>query len=148
MLVRPTIIVVFDAVKDAITVVTPVRPKGTSTRSRHWRAPSNASPTSSTALDRPLDKSLAERDAGPHRRTGEIEHHAATNTGRMVRKAKEYIVAGDVFQVVLAQRFEAPFALPPFSLYRALRRTNPSPYPVLSRFRRLRCRRIESRKSW
>jgi anthranilate synthase component 1 len=45
-----------------------------------------------------------------------------------VRKAKDYIVAGDVFQVVLAQRFEAPFALPPFSLYRALRRTNPSPY--------------------
>src|SRR5262245_66461765 len=46
----------------------------------------------------------------------------------MVRKAKDYIVAGDVFQVVLAQRFEGPFALPPFSLYRALRRTNPSPY--------------------
>ena len=46
----------------------------------------------------------------------------------MVRKAKEYIAAGDVFQVVLAQRFEAPFTLPPFSLYRALRRTNPSPY--------------------
>jgi len=45
-----------------------------------------------------------------------------------VRKAKEYIAAGDAFQVVLAQRFEAPFTLPPFSLYRALRRTNPSPY--------------------
>jgi anthranilate synthase component 1 len=47
---------------------------------------------------------------------------------RMVLRAKEYIVAGDVFQVVLSQRFEVPFALPPFALYRALRRVNPSPY--------------------
>ena len=46
----------------------------------------------------------------------------------MVGRAKEYIAAGDVFQVVLSQRFEAPFDLPPFALYRALRRTNPSPY--------------------
>ena len=47
---------------------------------------------------------------------------------RMVRAAKEYIAAGDIFQVVLSQRFEAPFELPPFALYRALRRVNPSPY--------------------
>src|SRR4029077_8879418 len=47
---------------------------------------------------------------------------------RMVHAAKEYIAAGDVFQGVLSQRFEAPFELPPFSLYRALRRVNPSPY--------------------
>ena len=46
----------------------------------------------------------------------------------MVARAKEYIAAGDIFQVVLSQRFEAEFTLPPFSLYRALRRTNPSPF--------------------
>jgi anthranilate synthase component 1 len=46
----------------------------------------------------------------------------------MVNRAKEYIAAGDIFQVVLSQRFEAPFALPPFSLYRALRRINPAPF--------------------
>jgi anthranilate synthase component 1 len=70
---------------------------------------------------------LSEYDAGP------IDVSANSNTApdefkAMVRKAKEYIVAGDAFQIVLAQRFEAPFSLPPFSLYRALRRTNPSPY--------------------
>ncbi len=43
-------------------------------------------------------------------------------------EAKDYIAAGDIFQVVLAQRFTAPFALPPFELYRALRRINPSPF--------------------
>ncbi|HEX2594124.1 MAG TPA: chorismate-binding protein, partial [Rhizomicrobium sp.] len=46
----------------------------------------------------------------------------------MVDRAKEYIRAGDVFQVVPSQRFRREFKLPPFSLYRALRRTNPSPY--------------------
>src|SRR5262249_34920102 len=47
---------------------------------------------------------------------------------RMVDAAKEYIAAGDIFQVVLSQRFEAPFELPPFALYRALRRVNPAPF--------------------
>jgi anthranilate synthase component 1 len=46
----------------------------------------------------------------------------------MVERAKDYIGAGDAFQIVLSQRFSAPFTLPPFSLYRALRRTNPSPF--------------------
>jgi anthranilate synthase component 1 len=48
--------------------------------------------------------------------------------GEMVAAAKEYIAAGDIFQVVLAQRFTRPFPLPPFALYRALRRINPSPF--------------------
>jgi anthranilate synthase component 1 len=46
----------------------------------------------------------------------------------MVAAAKEYIAAGDIFQVVLSQRFQAPFELPAFSLYRALRRVNPAPF--------------------
>jgi anthranilate synthase component I len=79
------------------------------------------------ALDRPLDKSAAATDAGP------IDVEPQSNTTpedfkRMVVRAKEYIAAGDIFQVVLSQRFEAPFELPPLSLYRALRRVNPSPY--------------------
>ncbi len=45
-----------------------------------------------------------------------------------VKRAKDYIAAGDIFQVVLSQRFEAPFTLPSFALYRALRRVNPSPF--------------------
>src|SRR4249919_1966463 len=127
ILVRPTIIVVFDAVKDSITVVTPVRPeKGVDANAALGRAIERLA-TVVESLDGPLDKALTENDAGP------IDVPATSNTSpdefkTMVRKAKEYIVAGDAFQIVLAQRFEAPFTLPPFSLYRALRRTNPSPY--------------------
>ena len=127
VLVRPTIIVVFDAVKDSITIVTPVRPeKNVDAKMALARAFERLSRIVEN-LDRPLNKSLSGHDAGP------IDAPAKSNTTpddfkAMVRKAKEYIAAGDAFQVVLAQRFEAPFTLPPFSLYRALRRTNPSPY--------------------
>jgi anthranilate synthase component I len=127
VLVRPTIIVVFDAVKDSITVVTPVRPeKGLDGKTALARAVERIAAVVES-LDRPLDKSLAELDNGP------IDVPVKSNTTpddfkAMVLKAKEYIAAGDAFQIVLAQRFEAPFTLPPFSLYRALRRTNPSPY--------------------
>ena len=127
VLVRPTIVVVFDAVKDSITVVTPVRPEeGVDARAALAHATERLFGVVEN-LDRPLDKSLTEYDGGP------LEVPPRSNTTPeeykgMVRKAKEYILAGDAFQVVLAQRFEAPFTLPPFSLYRALRRTNPSPY--------------------
>jgi anthranilate synthase component I len=127
VLVRPTIIVVFDAVKDSITVVTPVRPeKDVDAKTALTRAIERLSGILES-LDRPLDKSLAEYDEGPldvppRSNTTPAEYKAK------VAKAKEYITAGDAFQIVLAQRFEAPFTLPPFSLYRALRRTNPSPY--------------------
>ena len=106
---------------------------------------SNASPAwSMRSTVRSTSRSAGAFDAGP------IDVPAKSNTTpdefkAMVRKAKDYIVAGDIFQVVLSQRFEAPFTLPPFSLYRALRRVNPSPLSVFPRFRRLRDRRIEPR---
>ncbi|MCW5731987.1 MAG: chorismate-binding protein, partial [Alphaproteobacteria bacterium] len=53
---------------------------------------------------------------------------------QIVLRAKELIRAGDVFQVVPSQRFSLPFRLPPFSLYRALRRTNPSPFMFFLNF--------------
>ena len=127
VMVRPTLIVVFDAVKDAMTVVTPVRPeRGVDAKAALTRAMERLSGVVE-ALDRPLDKSLAEYTEGP------LDVPPQSNTtpeefAAMVQRAKDYIAAGDAFQIVLGQRFEAPFSLPPFSLYRALRRTNPSPY--------------------
>jgi anthranilate synthase component 1 len=127
VLLRPTIVVVFDSVKDMVTIVTSVRPeKGVSAKTALARAGERLTAIVD-ALERPLDHSGANGDAGP------LSVFPASNTSpaeyeRMVLAAKEYIAAGDIFQVVLAQRFEAPFGLPPFALYRALRRVNPSPY--------------------
>ncbi len=127
ILVRPTLVIAFDAVEDTITVVTPVRPRaGVTAKAALARAVERLAAIVD-ALDRPLDKSAAETDAG------QLDVAPRSNTTadefkRTVLRAKEYIFAGDIFQVVLSQRFEAPFKLAPFALYRALRRVNPSPY--------------------
>ena len=124
--IRPTTIVVFDSVKDEITIVSPVRAaSGVSAEQAHSRAVDRLTAVVD-ALDTALDKSAASAEV-------DLDMPVVSNTPReryleMVRKAKDYIAAGDIFQVVLSQRFEAPFALPPFALYRALRRVNPSPY--------------------
>jgi anthranilate synthase component 1 len=126
IMIRPTVVIVFDAVRDTITLVTPVRPEaGVAAAAAFSRATERLSAIVD-ALDRPLDKE-AIGEAGPlavppTSNTSPQEFHA------MVARAKEYIAAGDIFQVVLAQRFEAPFALSPFALYRALRRVNPAPF--------------------
>ncbi|MBV9234672.1 MAG: anthranilate synthase component I [Xanthobacteraceae bacterium] len=127
ILVRPTVVVIFDAVKDTVTVVTPVRPaNGVSADAAFARAVERLTAVIDD-LDRPLHQEAAINVDGP------LNVPAVSNTSpdefqRMVRKGKEYIAAGDVFQVVLAQRFETPFTLPPFALYRALRRVNPAPF--------------------
>ena len=126
ILFRPTTIVIFDSVKDEITIVTTVRPAGgVKADQAHARAIDRLT-TVVDALDTPLNKSADGDGFDP-------DVPVVSNTPReryldMVKRAKDYIAAGDIFQVVLSQRFEAPFALPPFALYRALRRTNPSPY--------------------
>ncbi|HUC48785.1 MAG TPA: anthranilate synthase component I [Xanthobacteraceae bacterium] len=127
ILIRPTLVIAFDAVQDTITVVTPVRVhSGVTAKTALSRAIERLSAVVD-ALDRPLDKSATASHHGP------LHVEPRSNTAPdefkdMVRRAKDYIAAGDIFQVVLSQRFEAPFALPPFALYRALRRVNPSPY--------------------
>src|SRR5262249_2674876 len=128
--VRPTLMLVFDTIKDEIAVVTPVRP----------RPGIDAAAAYAAALER-LRGVLAALGAPPAPRRHATSMSAialslpdaVSNTSpaeykAMVGRGKDYIAAGDVFQVVLSQRFDAPFALPPFALYRALRRTNPSPF--------------------
>ncbi len=127
VLVRPTLVIVFDAVEDTITVVTPVRPQPRVTAEAALAQARERLSEIVAALDRPLDKSAAQvlpepLDLAPRSNTAPAEFK------HMVLRAKEYIAAGDIFQVVLSQRFQAPFRLPPFALYRALRRVNPSPY--------------------
>lgn len=124
--VRPTVIVVFDAVKDELTLITPVRPQPTVTaRDAYARAVDKLTSVVED-LDRPLHQDVA---ATPDIRAADARSNTTPEEYlAMVARAKEYIAAGDAFQIVLAQRFEAPFTLPPFALYRALRRVNPSPF--------------------
>ncbi|MFN2426497.1 MAG: anthranilate synthase component I [Candidatus Binatia bacterium] len=70
----------------------------------------------------PLPVPCADKPVTPVSNCTVEEYEAA------VRSCLEYIAAGDIFQVVVSQRFEAPLAAHPFSIYRALRTINPSPY--------------------
>jgi anthranilate synthase component 1 len=127
MFVRPTVMVVFDMVKDEIMAVTPVRQQAAVDAQEAYNGAVERLRDVVRALDAPLPHATAM--AG----TVLALPETASNTSpaefkRMAERAKDYIAAGDIFQVVLSQRFSVPFALPPFALYRALRRTNPSPF--------------------
>ena len=127
ILLRPSITAIFDTVRDEILVVSPVWPEqGVDARRAYARA-SERLGDAIADLERAAPASPAPRDDLP----SGVE--AQSNMTRdeylaMVARAKEYILAGDIFQVVPSQRFRRPFALPPLALYRALRRLNPSPF--------------------
>jgi anthranilate synthase component 1 len=125
--IRPTVTAVFDNVADKITVVTPV-----------WPDPEIDAETAYAAAGARLDAVIAGLDrsvSGGLLASSEMPDLAepVSNTTReayhaMVERAKEYIRAGDIFQVVPSQRFSLPLNAPPMALYRALRRLNPSPF--------------------
>jgi anthranilate synthase component I len=125
ILVRPTVMVIFDAVRDAISVITPVRPAdGVTARMAYEAAEARLDRVAAT-LEGPLPEGARDHAATPPEPVSNTPPEAFA---AMVARAKEYILAGDIFQVVLSQRFEAPFALPAFALYRSLRRVNPAPF--------------------
>lgn len=132
LFMRPTLMAIFDSVLDVITLVTPVRPTGGMSAIQAYQF---AEVRLKEAVDRL--SSLLPHEPPVESPTDTPEPVSNTPKAKyleMVDTAKEYVTAGDVFQVVLSQRFSAPFTLPPLSLYRALRRTNPSPFMYFLNF--------------
>ena len=125
-MLRPTITAIFDSIRDEIIVVTPVWPdKTVSARTAYERAAERLESTIAD-LERstvPAPPSDVKAAVGPAQSNTSHADYLA-----MVETAKEYIRAGDIFQVVPSQRFRRTFTLPPLALYRALRRLNPSPF--------------------
>ncbi len=125
LLMRPTVIVVFDAVRDELTVVTPVRPSSTQDAKTAYARALVRLTDAVDKLESPLGKGADAQDVPMPTM---MSNTTPDEYKAMVARAKDYITAGDIFQVVLSQRFETPFPLPHFALYRALRRTNPAPF--------------------
>ena len=121
VVVRPSVVCVFDNVAHEILLASPVWPDCGTTHDMAMarldaveadlRVPLSAQPAQSAHIQAPL-----------------MSPTSALDYGAMVTRAKDYIAAGDIFQVVPSHRFEAPFELDPFAFYRSLRRHNPSPY--------------------
>ncbi len=130
LFVRPTLILIFDRLEDMLHLVAPIWPDMEES-GREW---------AEKAVEQAVERieTAGARLGAPylprHRKPAELPEiepqHAmsAEQYKAMVGRAKDYIAAGDIFQVVLAQRFTQPFPLPPSDLYRALRRVNPSPF--------------------
>jgi anthranilate synthase component 1 len=127
MFVRPTVMAIFDNVDDGVTIVTPVRPQpGINARAAYNQACERlADVVADFERSLPYGRDALAEGAPPPK---PVPNMSGEEFRAMVEKSKEYIRAGDIFQVVLSQRLSVPFRLPPFALYRALRRTNPSPF--------------------
>jgi anthranilate synthase component 1 len=124
IMIRPSIVAIFDAVAQEIVLVTTVRPSDLSAEAA-WAQAQARLKAASAALARPL----ATGRVRPVRGKGALVSRVTREGyGLIVEKAKRYIRAGDVFQVVPSHRFSAPFVGDPLALYRSLRRINPSPY--------------------
>ena len=127
ILLRPTIVAIFDTVKDEIIVATPVWPDAKVDAKAAFARAQARLDEAVAELERPAPAAPPVPDDLPVGVPVESNMTKAEFFD-VVARAKEYIAAGDVFQVVPSQRFRRPFTLPPFSLYRALRRLNPSPF--------------------
>jgi anthranilate synthase component 1 len=133
MLMRPTIVAVLDGVKGEVTVCSPAWvSSGLSARAAYAQA---AERVMDAVRDLERAPSGESRSLGDSAHLGEMRSNFTPEGYRAaVEKAKDYIRAGDIFQVVPSQRWTAEFKLPPFALYRSLRRTNPSPFLTFFNF--------------
>jgi anthranilate synthase component 1 len=125
ILVRPSLFAIFDGVTDELTLAAPVYPRAGISAEQAYASAELRLKKASAALNDPVPVLRA---------PSQLPDPVATSNMpkgdflKIVARAKDYIEAGDAFQVVLSQRFEAPFTMPPFALYRSLRRINPAPF--------------------
>ena len=131
LFVRPTVILIFDRLADELFLVAPVWPETDGNSESKIATAEERLDEAERGLSNPVRPERVEERHGAGLSPDGIEFTPrvpAEKYGEMVLRAKDYIEAGDIFQVVLAQRFTTPFTLPPIELYRALRRINPSPF--------------------
>ncbi len=133
LMLRPSVVAVLDGVKGEVIVVSPAWVgSGLTPRAAYAQA-------AERVMDavRELERSIpaVTRNLGDAAPVGEmVSNFSRDEYMAAVERAKSYIRAGDIFQVVPSQRWSQDFRLPPFALYRSLRRTNPSPFMFFFNF--------------
>ena len=126
LLLRPTLFAVFDNIRDELTLAAPIYPQPGVPAATAWSNAQAALAEATAALQSPLPQ------ASPSVVLPALPEPSSNMTKQefmaIVDRMKLYIEAGDAFQIVPSQRFSVPFTLPPFALYRSLRRVNPAPF--------------------
>ncbi len=126
ILLRPTLFAVFDNVRDELTLAVPIYPSAGQDPDAAWADAQATLAEARAALERPVPHAAPPVALPPM--PPPVSNLTREAFIGIVERMKAYISAGDAFQIVPSQRFSAPFALPPFALYRALRRINPAPF--------------------
>ena len=126
LMIRPSVVAIFDSIGQEIILATTVRPSGESAEDAYAEAARTRLQAVIADLRRPLPAPEPERSRRPPTTFESPVSREAY--GHLVERAKRYIEAGDIFQVVPSHRFHAAFTPAPFALYRSLRRLNPSPF--------------------
>ena len=126
--IRPKLVAIFDNISNKISLMTPVyyskdlKPK---------KAYDKALRIINSAFDKMNKNIIKEKKINSNIKNIKIKKNFNKKEySNLIKKAKKYINKGDIFQVVTSQRFEIPYDLPAISLYRSLRRLNPSPFLV------------------
>jgi anthranilate synthase component 1 len=124
IMIRPTVVAVFDSIGQEIILTTTVRPSGETAQAAYAAACARLDAVVAD-LRKPLVQPRERTFHPPAAFESPVSREAY---GALVERAKRYIEAGDIFQVVPSHRFSSPFTLDPLALYRSLRRLNPSPF--------------------
>ncbi len=124
LMIRPSMVAIFDAIAQEIILVTTVRPSEITAKAAYDDAKARLAEVASD-LKGAAPPLTGAAQPEPDRFTTPVSRE---DYHRIVARAKDYILAGDIFQVVPSHRLRSPFAHDPFALYRSLRRMNPSPF--------------------
>ncbi|GGL64159.1 anthranilate synthase component I [Wenxinia marina] len=133
VLLRPSVVAVLDGVKGDVILVAPAWADGSLTARAAYAQAAERVMDAQRALERPVAVA-ARHYADPRPEELPVSNFTREGYEAAVEKAKEYIRAGDIFQVVPSQRWTQGFHEPPLALYRSLRRTNPSPFMFFFNF--------------
>jgi len=129
LLIRPKLVAVFDNIKDTINIMTAIYPSDNITAEKSF---TEANERISKLVNQ-IDKEITVNSNNKNHDDKEINfksNYSKKEYFEIVKKAKSYIIQGDIFQVVPSQRFECKYSLDTKTLYRSLRRLNPSPFLV------------------
>jgi len=129
LMIRPKLVSVFDNIKDTISIMTSVYP---SIEVSAEEAFINAEKYINSAIQK-IEKDLikiVQKNKKAEKTVNFKSNYTKKEYFDIIKKAKSYITQGDVFQVVTSQRFITDYNLSALSLYRSLRRLNPSPFLV------------------
>ena len=126
-LIRPTVLIVLDAIKNELIVASPAWANDKQSLQKTYN--NSVRLIEETVMQVVLPRKKTNAKKKPKNYLGvPVSNFTKTAYLKIVNRAKEYIKSGDIFQVVPSQRWKMKYLLPGFSLYRSLRRTNPSPY--------------------